>query len=580
MALITSSTVFAVSGGARGITADCVKRLAEHYRCRFILLGRSALKPQEPDWARGAHDEPGLKTAAMNDLKARGEKPTPAAVAGMVSGVQSQREIAGTLDAVRSAGGQAEYVSVDITDAAALKSALGAAASRLGPITGLIHGAGVLADKLIENKTQKDFEAVYGTKIHGLENLLSAVPAGQLQTLVLFSSVAGFYGNTGQADYALANEILNKAAHLYKHRHPECRVISINWGPWAAGMVTPQLKAYFEANAIKVIPVEVGAHILIEELEALHGEDTQIVVGGGGIARPVIEPSGDLKVHRLHRRLSLHANPFLQDHVVDGKAVLPMVCGMSWMSNAAEGLYPGFRAFGFENYRVLKGIVFDETLAAQHTLELKEVSKDAEQITLDAMISSLTADGKPRFHYSTRLFALAKNPPMPRFDAIDLAVREDIPGSQFYDDYTLFHHFSFKGVERVLNISRELVTMQCRLPVVESRYQGQFPVQSFNYFMTDIGFQAMGIYAKYFYGAGSLPLRAGGGEHYADVPWGGEFYVSLEILSASETGLVTTLNIHDLDGNLYMRVLNGEITISKNLNDLFRRNRLPQPISY
>jgi hypothetical protein len=184
----------------------------------------------------------------------------------------------------------------------------------------------------------------------------------------------------------------------------------------------------------------------------------------------------------------------------------------------------------------------------------------------------------PRFHYSAQLTLLRKSPPRPVYAAMDLTVREDLPGSQFYDDYTLFHGYAFKGVERVLNISDKLVTMECRLPVVDRKYQGQFPVQSFNYFMTDIGFQSMGIYAKYHYGAGSLPLKAGGGEHYADVSWGEQFYVSLEVHTASETGLVTTLNIHDKDGKMYMKVMDGEITISSRLNDLFKRNRLPQPL--
>lgn len=578
MTTITSESVFVVSGGARGITARCVERLAAFYQCKFVLLGRSA-QEADPAWASGANDEAALKKAAMDDLKNRGEKPTPAAVQQMSQRVLAQREIAGTLATIQSSGGAPEYHSVDITDAEGVKRALADAESRLGKITGIIHGAGNLADKLIENKTQKDFETVYAAKVQGLENLLAAVPAEQLEHLVLFSSVAGFYGNIGQADYAIANEVLNKAAHAYKKQNPQCHVISINWGPWDAGMVTPQLKAYFEQHNIKVIPVEVGAHMLIEELENVPGDEAVQVVIGSGIGVLGITPEGDLKTHRLRRKLRLRENPFLQDHVVDGKAVMPMVSAMAWMGNSSEQTYPGYKAFAFEDYRVLKGIVFDDEFSEDFTLELKEVSKDAEQITLDAKISSQPAGSKlPRFHYSARLFLRTQIPPMPIYERMDLTVREDIPGSQFYDDYTLFHGYAFKGVERVLNISKEKITMQCRLPVVEPRYQGQFPAQSFNYFMTDIGFQSMGIYAKYHYGAGSLPLRAGGGEHYADVPQGDVFYVSLEIHKASDMGLDTTLYIHDEQGRIYMIVMHGEITISTRLNDLFTRNRLPEKL--
>jgi NAD(P)-dependent dehydrogenase (short-subunit alcohol dehydrogenase family) len=576
MSKIMSETVFVVSGGAKGITARCVEALAAHFGCRFILMGRSEVS-DEPAWAQPAPDEPALKLAAMQYLKDQGEKPTPAAVQSLCRSVLSSREITGTLATIRANGGDADYISVDITNGDAVKTAIAGAESRLGKATGIIHGAGNLADKLIENKTQKDFETVYAAKVQGLENLLNAVPAGQLAYLVLFSSVAGFYGNVGQADYALANEVLNKSAHLYKQANPACHVVTINWGPWDAGMVTPQLKAYFEENNIKVIPVDVGAQMLIEELEN-PVNDVQVVIGSG-LGVMAVAPEGDLKTYKIRRVLRLEDSPFLQDHVVDGKAVLPMVSAMSWMSNAAEQLYPGFLAFGFEDYKVLKGIIFDDTLADGYMVELQEVRKNADEVILDVMISSQPASAKlPRFHYSTQLTLLRKSPPRPVYAAMDLTVREDLPGSQFYDDYTLFHGYAFKGVERVLNINDKLVTMECRLPVVDRKYQGQFPVQSFNYFMTDIGFQSMGIYAKYHYGAGSLPLKAGGGEHYADVPWGEIFYVSLEVHTASETGLVTTLNIHDKDGKMYMKVMDGEITISSRLNDLFKRNRLPQPL--
>ena len=150
-------------------------------------------------------------------------------------------------------------------------------AQRLGPITGIIHGAGTLADKRIENKTEKDFETVYAAKVHGLENLLDCVPINQLQHLILFSSVAGFYGNIGQADYAIANEILNKAAYLVKRYAPACHVISVNWGPWDAGMVTPELKRYFEQHQIKVIPIDTGTQMLVEELECGAHDVVQVV---------------------------------------------------------------------------------------------------------------------------------------------------------------------------------------------------------------------------------------------------------------------------------------------------------------
>ncbi|MFM7366328.1 MAG: SDR family NAD(P)-dependent oxidoreductase, partial [Sphaerospermopsis kisseleviana] len=235
---ITKDQVFLVSGGAKGITAQCVIKLAQEYQCKFILLGRSSTEP-EPVWAEGYENEAELKQRIMEDFLDKGEKPTPIMVQRKYQLIYSQREIKNTLKAIEKAGGKAEYLSVDITDRNLLTEKLAPVIERLGAITGIIHGAGNLADKRIEKKTIQDFETVYTAKVQGLENLLQCVPPSQLQYLVLFSSVVGFYGNVGQADYALANEILNKSAHIIKQNYPHCHVVAINWGPWESGMVSP-----------------------------------------------------------------------------------------------------------------------------------------------------------------------------------------------------------------------------------------------------------------------------------------------------------------------------------------------------
>ena len=260
--LVQPNSVVLVSGGGRGITAQCVIRLAEKARCKFILLGRSSLEGQEPAGAADCQDEVQLKQLIMEDLKAKGEKPTLQKVQRSFKTITTRREIRETLSAVKNAGGYAEYVRVDITDSSDLQEKLAEPVHRLGPVTGIIHGAGNLADKLIEKKQVSDYETVFSTKIDGLESLLASVPIQQLNFLVLFSSIVGFYGNIGQADYAMANEILNKTAHLMKRKNPGCHIISIGWGPWDSGMVTPELKKAFEDRNVKVIPADVG-HVFV-----------------------------------------------------------------------------------------------------------------------------------------------------------------------------------------------------------------------------------------------------------------------------------------------------------------------------
>lgn len=573
MQSINPNSVFVVSGGAKGITAQCVVEMARAYHCRFILLGRSRLLDAEPAWASSAHTADELKRACAADFSARGEKPTPAGVTKAVNAVLSHREIHETLDAIRDAGGQAAYAAADITDRDAVRAAI-QSVTQFGAVTGIVHGAGNLADKLIEKKTPDDFEWVYAAKIHGLENLLAVCPPATLQTLVLFSSVAGFFGNVGQADYAIANEILNKTAHQLKAQYPALRVISINWGPWDGGMVTPQLRAYFNELGVQVIPPHVGTQMLIDELNAPTTDTVQTIVGSA-ISAPPRQPDGELKTFTVNRRLTLAQNPFLRDHVIDGKAVMPMVSAMAWIANTAEQTHPGYHYTGFENYKVLKGIVFDETLADLYTLELKEVSKSAQRIELDAMISS-TVNGKPRFHYSTRLILSDKRLPAPVYTLPDDPKAEtvNIPGKTFYDSKVLFHMRSFQGVQELIHISRDGLLMRCQLTPVDEAYQGQFPIQSFNYFMADIGLQSIGIYARRMFDAGSLPLRAGHGEQYGSVKFGQTFYAYMRVLYVSETDVSAEIAIMDEDYRLYMLVRDIAVTMNKRLNDLFIRNEV------
>ncbi|MCD6344424.1 MAG: SDR family NAD(P)-dependent oxidoreductase [Anaerolineae bacterium] len=563
-------TTFLVSGGAKGITARCVIELARRYQCHFVLLGRSEIVEPEPDWATGAEDERALKQGAFQAALAHGEKPKPTTVQRMARRVLSSREIRRTLDAVKAAGGTARYLSVDVTDRDALQTAL--APVREG-ITGIIHGAGAIADKLIEAKTEADFDKVYDVKVGGLLNLLVHIPPAHLEHLVLFSSVAGFYGNVGQSDYALANEILDKTAHLFQRRHPHCRVLAINWGPWDGGMVTPALKRVLTSRGIDVIPIDVGTALLADELA---GESAAQVVVGSPLAAPAREPEGALRTYRIRRRLTLADNPFLRDHVIGGHAVLPTVCAVAWMANACEQLAPGYTFFRSENYKALKGVVFDETLADVYTLELQEIAKDSDAITFEGVIRSASAEGQPRYHYSAHITLMRALPDAPTFAGFNVTASQPRDGATLYADNTLFHGPSFRGVDRVLNFSPETLTLRCHAPQVSPATQGQFPIQTLNPFLTDVQLQSLLIWAKQTYGYGGLPMHIQRGEQYS-IPGAGDVtYASLRVQTSSKHRLVADVITHDEEGRVYSRVTGAEITLSPRLNALFAQNHLDE----
>jgi acyl transferase domain-containing protein/acyl carrier protein len=567
---ITKNQVFLVSGGAKGITAQCVIKIAQEYQCKFILLGRSSAEP-EPVWSENCKNEAELKQRILENFQAQGEKPTPIMVQKKYQVISSQREIQNTLKAIEKAGGKAEYLSVDITDTVLLESKLADVIERFGVITGIIHGAGNLADKRIEKKSIQDFENVYAAKVKGLENLLLCVPASQLQYLVLFSSVVGFYGNVGQSDYAIANEILNKSAHLIKHNYPNCHVMAINWGPWESGMVSPELKKAFAERGIEVIPVETGIQILIDELNTANQDAVQLVIGSPLIYVPATL-SNDLKTYRIKRQLTLAENPFLQDHVIASRPVLPATCGLLWMTNACEQIYPGFTAFSSTNFKVLKGIIFDESLINEYVLEIQELAKHHNQeIEFAAKISSKTSDGKIRYHFSANLILKREIPAPPSYGSLNFNQDEELlkTNQELYqvNDCSLFHGITFQGVKSVLNISHNQITIECYLTEPTAQQKGQFPVQTFNPYISDVQIHSLWIWTQYFHQVGCLPSEIKNFEQFAKVPFGETFYVTCEVQSKTESSVITNVITYNHQGQIYNRMIGAKGTI------------LPRPIA-
>jgi NAD(P)-dependent dehydrogenase (short-subunit alcohol dehydrogenase family) len=564
--LVTSNSVVLVTGGGRGITAQCVVRLAERAKCKFILVGRTSIDEPLPAWTEQTEDEVGMKRKVMEDLAAKGEKPLPAKVQKIYKGIVARKEIRETIRAVENAGGQAEYVSVDIADAQSLQEKIAEPVFRLGRVSGVIHGAGNLADKLIEKKTLQDFDSVYSPKVNGLKSVLQAVPVGQLDFLVLFSSIVGFFGNVGQTDYAIANEILNKSAYLLQRQNPNCRVISINWGPWEAGMVTPELKRAFEERGVEIIPVETGTRMLLKELLPQTEYPTQIVLGTPP-ALPTEIQEAELKSYQIRRKLTLEANPFLYDHRIGEKPVLPATCAATWAVHSIEQLYPGYFFIHLSNYRVLKGIVFDDSLADEYVLDIKETAKTAEgEIDFKALIWSKNKRGRTLYHYTIEV-RLGKNVPsapvLPIFssDQADL-----ISGEDLYKNGTLFHGPSFQGVTRLLRVGPGELKMECMLPKVEANIQGQFPVITGNPFVYDTIVQSVLIWAQYVYHAPCLPSRVDKFEQFKAIPFGMPVVVDMQVVTQSETSVVTNVTVQDDQGAVCVRITNLEGTISYGLN--------------
>jgi len=112
----------------------------------------------------------------------------------------------GTVESIRAAGGLAELVALDVTDAAAGEAAVSAAVAQHGSIDVLVNNAGITRDQLMLRMKREDWDAVLATNLTSAYTLTQAVLKPMIRQrrgrIICISSVVGQSGNAGQANYA------------------------------------------------------------------------------------------------------------------------------------------------------------------------------------------------------------------------------------------------------------------------------------------------------------------------------------------------------------------------------------------
>jgi NADP-dependent 3-hydroxy acid dehydrogenase YdfG len=433
-ARIGPDSVIVATGGARGVTAEALRALAQAYRPKLVLIGRTPLT-EEPAHLAGVTDEASLRRAVVQHAtRATGKPPLPAAVNAEVATVLAARDVAATVAAIRAAGSEVRYVAVDARDGAALTTALDGVRREWGPITGVVHGAGVIADKRIEDKTDDQFDKVFDTKVAGLRALLDATAGDPLTVLSVFSSISAYAGNPGQCDYAMANEVLNQVAHAERVRRPGCLVRSIAWGPWEGGMVSPALAEHFRHQGVPLIPVGSGARAFVAELTGTPA-GTHVVVTAGPLDRGGAS-TGEIQINAV-------SHPYLADHTIEGTPVVPVAMALEWLTAAARGWSTGPGPAVIQDVGVLRRIGLERFANGGDRLAVHGTRDDGAQLNLE-----IRGDGDTR-HYRAKARLDATVTPAQWTVPTDLEpVRPDV-----YDGRVLFHGPRFQAIREVEGIS-------------------------------------------------------------------------------------------------------------------------------
>ena len=411
--------VLLVTGGGKGITAECALALAKDTGAAIALLGRS---------------DPATDT-----------------------------ELAANLYRLTDAGVRFRYVRADVTDAAAVRSAVDEVASTLGPVTAVLHGAGRNEPASLTSLEADHFRATLAPKISGLRAVLDAVGPASLKLLVTFGSIIGRAGLRGEAHYSTANDWMTELTVEFGREHPQCRCLALEWSVWSGAGMGEKL-GVVEAlvrDGISPIPTDEGIATMRRLLADPTAGPVVLVMGRAAglptltlaqrelpllrfVERPLVDYPGIELV--AEAELSDSGDLYLPDHLLDGDLLFPAVLGMEAMAQAAAA------ATGRTGTPVLENAEFLRPIVAPRggSVMVRVAVLVRDENTVDAAIrSSDTAFGADHFRATLRY----DRPALPEPAAVD---RESLPRVPVDPAAELYGGVLFQGTrfQRLLGYHR------------------------------------------------------------------------------------------------------------------------------
>ncbi|ANN15988.1 fatty-acid synthase [Amycolatopsis orientalis] len=213
--VLRPGAVVVTTGGARGITAACMKELATRQRIRLWLLGSSQLQ----DVPANILDAPDSR---LNSLRGefiaaeRAKRPDLSVreLNARFAKLLNARESLLNLRELRALCGEdaVHYLSCDLTSASAVNAAVQRIRETDPRVDLLVHGAGLHNGGDISRITLDGLRRIRDVKRRGYHNLKEAFGDAQPLSWCNFGSVAGLVGLPGETDYAPGNDFLHGAA--------------------------------------------------------------------------------------------------------------------------------------------------------------------------------------------------------------------------------------------------------------------------------------------------------------------------------------------------------------------------------
>ncbi|MEN8759988.1 MAG: SDR family oxidoreductase, partial [Desulfobacterales bacterium] len=431
--------VILVTGGAKGITAECALALARTVGTKMALIGRTPLQKFDS----GGHDE---------------------------------NKISEILQRYQKLGLEARYYSCDICDRNSVTDTIGQITKDLGKITGIIHGAGQNTPRRFYQVSTEDALREVAPKVIGALNLLSEMRKNPPKLIVGLTSIIGITGMQGNGWYAFSNEALDFILRRYASNHPATRTLSVAYSIWRdAGMGARMGSVQaLKKKGVEAIPTEEGVRRFVRLF--LHNPGThQVLVTArmtqmDTLGTPTPPPTKGARFleKRIHFtpgvesafwvHLSLDEDLYLQDHCYNDSYLFPAVFGLEAMAQVVAQVTGviGFRGVRVENLVLRRPIIVDPEKGADIIVwaQTRERAAAGDKLAVQAGIFKAGADPNADFFSATFVMGSMDSPAQQPLDF----PREPLdmhPSTDLYRQTLLFQGSRFQRIDQVHVLERQ-----------------------------------------------------------------------------------------------------------------------------
>ncbi len=156
------------------------------------------------------------------------------------------------IDALREQHGcEFRVVAADVADADDVARLLATVRDELPPLAGIVHAAGEIGTTPLSALDDAEVDRVFAGKVWGAWHLSEAAADLQLDFFLSTSSIASVWGGFGQTAYGAANAFLDGLA--WRLRERGVSGISVNFGPWSAGMADEEARARLAQRGVRTL---------------------------------------------------------------------------------------------------------------------------------------------------------------------------------------------------------------------------------------------------------------------------------------------------------------------------------------